>query len=90
MNPLISFLSQPGGGKSFAMDMIAEILHSDERLKALCKDPEMRDILSRSVAVPVSYNGNTLFTKGLDDEFPETGLVLRMLHRYLANCPFLI
>ncbi len=86
-NPLPAIQSPPGGGKSFFLDQLARLDHDD--IDCLCEDADMRKIMKSSVAVTVSYKGNTPVSE-VDDGHPVVcGFGLRVLSRYINISPLL-
>ena len=82
-NPLIATLTTTGGGKSRNLDEVGA-LHAED-LRALCADPQMREILLNSVAVSVTFNGATPILEGVDEVHPHLSIPLRVLYRYWTN-----
>jgi hypothetical protein len=79
-NPLIALQSSPGGGKSFFLDQLA--LCDETDLRNFCEDKKMREILTNSVAIRVTFNGETYVRdESEESKKPIHYLCLRILFR---------
>lgn len=81
VNPIAAVFSPPGGGKSFFLDEVAALSPAD--LQRFCVDNAVCDILSKSVAITVTFNGVTP-TSPFDLNAPIDAISLRILYRSLS------
>ena len=77
-NHLVATHSPPGGGKSTFLDKVLARAASDLQK---CNDPQMADVLGRSVPLAVTYNSKTPYNIGLIDEVAQYSLCSRLLFR---------
>jgi len=85
-NPLAALQSAPGGGKSFFLDELAA--RRKEDLDQYCEDDGLKETLSNSAAVCITYNRASGFLRTLDDDHVTQGLALRMLWAYFIRDEF--
>jgi hypothetical protein len=80
LNSLCVTQAAPGAGKSYFCDILAS--HDEQFIKDHTKEGSYaRTFLESSIGLSVSYNGNTPFHQGLDDQTAVGGLVARILWR---------